>query len=136
MPVGRKVLLTLSGGPSHFSLNQPLVESVGFSESYPYDEATLRPVNPATATASGLGFHAGIDVGYYLTRNLGVGVGAMYAGANLPVKSHGESISLAAGGFHAGVGLRLRIAKPAPKRKTPVAPAPPQKKAPVPRGAK
>lgn len=127
VPAGRRLLLTLAAGPSYFSVKQSLVQSVSVDESYPYDEATLRtPVVVSTST-SVWGFHAGADAAFYFTRSIGIGIGVRYAGATVSMPSRGGAVSLKAGGTQAAAGLRIRIPKPAPKKKGPPKPAVPAK---------
>jgi hypothetical protein len=123
IPAGRKMLITVAGGPSFFSVTQSLVDSVQFAESYPYDSAALQPVTAANVSKSVTGYNGGVDLGYYFTRAIGVGVMARYAGAtaSLPVKD--GSVSTKVGGFQAGVGVRVRIPKSAPKKTAPKPPA-------------
>jgi len=124
VPAGRRMLVTVSGGPSFFSVKQSLVQSVQYSESYPFDTATLASAPTTSASKSVTGFNAGLDVGYYFTRSVGVGMMVRYAGATLALPSHDATISTKVGGFLAGGGLRLRIPKPAPKKTPPKPPAP------------
>ncbi len=123
IPAGRKMLITLAGGPSFFSVTQSLVDSVQFAESYPYDTAALQPVTAVSVSKSVTGYNGGVDLGYYFARAIGVGVMARYAGAtaSLPVKD--GTVSTKVGGFQAGVGVRVRIPKSAPKKTAPKPPA-------------
>jgi hypothetical protein len=124
VPAGRRMLVTLSAGPSFFSVRQTLVQSVQFSESYPYDTALLSSVPTTSASKSVTGFNAGLDVGYYFTRNVGAGMLLRYAGGSLTLPSHDAAITTKVGGFQVAGGLRLRIPKPAAKKTPPKAPAP------------
>jgi hypothetical protein len=126
VPAGRRMLVTLSGGPSFFSVKQSLVQSVQFSESYPFDTATLSSAPTASASKSVTGFNAGLDVGYYFTGAVGAGMMVRYSGATLALPSHDATISTKVGGFQAAGGLRVRIPKPAPKKTPPKPPAPPK----------
>ena len=117
--------MTLSAGPSFFSVKQSLVQSVQFSESYPYDTTLLASVPTASVSKSVTGFNAGIDVGYYFTRNVGAGMMLRFAGGNLTLPAHDATVTTKVGGFQVAGGLRLRIPKPAPKKTPPKAPAPP-----------
>ncbi len=123
IPAGRKMLITVAGGPSFFSVTQSLVDSVQFSESYPYDTAALQPVTAASVSKSVTGYNGGVDVGYYFTRAIGVGVMARYAGATASLPVNDGSVSTKVGGFQAGVGVRVRIPKSAPKKTAPKPPA-------------
>ena len=124
VPAGRRMLVTLSGGPTFFSVKQTLVESVQISESYPYDTAILRSAPTSSVTKSVTGFNAGIDFGYYFTRAVGAGVLVRYAGGNVALPTHDTTITTKVGGFQVAGGLRLRIPKPAPKKTPPKAPTP------------
>ena len=131
VPAGRRMLVTVGAGPSFFSVSQSLVDTVDVTEEYPYDQATLRAPIATSRSKSKVGFNAGVDVGYYFTKTIGVGAGVRYAAATLSLPSHGQSVSVKAGGIQAGAGLRVRIPKPAPKpkTKTPAKPATPPKPA-------
>lgn len=128
IPAGRRLLLTLSAGPSYFSVKQSLVDAVHVDEEYPYDAATLQSPIVLSATKSAWGFHAGADVGFFFTRSIGVGVAVRYAGASVSMPARGGNVSVKAGGAQVGAGLRIRIPKPAPKKKAPAKPAAPPRK--------
>jgi hypothetical protein len=125
IPSGRKMLVTVSGGPSFFSVKQSLLESVQVSESYPYDSAGLASPAATSVTKSATGFNVGADVGYFFSRMVGVGGMVRYASGTVSLPVHGSSISTKVGGVQAGVGLRLRIPRSAPKKTPAKAPAPP-----------
>jgi opacity protein-like surface antigen len=127
VPAGGRLLLTVSAGPSYFSVKQSLVQSVSVDESYPYDEATLRTPVVVSTSKSVWGFHAGADAAFYFTRSIGIGVGVRYAGATLSMPSRGGTVSVKAGGAQVGAGLRIRIPKTVPRKKGPVKPAAPVK---------
>lgn len=116
VPVGRRVLVTLSAGPSYFSVSQALVESAPFTESYPYDTAALSSPILTTVSKSVVGFNAGVDLGFFLTRTVGVGAGVRYARGSVDLPLHGATIGTDAGGLQAVVGLRLRVPPAAPKK--------------------
>lgn len=124
VPVGRRMLVTLAAGPSFFAVKQSLVQSVTFSESYPFDTATLKPASVADSSKSVLGFNAGADVGYFFSKSIGVGATLRFAGANASLPSHSASVSVKVGGLQAGVGLRVRLPKSVSK-KTPTKAGPP-----------
>ena len=125
VPVGRKIQLTLSGGPSIFMVSQSLVDSAPYDEAYPYDEATLRDPVVTDVSKTAVGFNAGLDVGYYFTPTVGVGGGVRFARATVDLPIHGSSVSTDAGGVQALVGLRFRVPPAKPKAVKPRYPAPP-----------
>jgi hypothetical protein len=130
IPAGRRLLIALGGGPSFFSVKQSLVESVTYSESYPYDTATFASASVAQPSASAVGFGGSVDVGYYFSHYVGIGGFVRYARATVGLPTHDSTLSLDAGGFEAGLGLRLRLPQGRPKQvpATPALPAKPGKK--------
>ena len=114
-PVGRRMLVTIGAGPSYVTVRQGLVNGVRYGESYPFDEATFSMATSRTASKAVVGVNAGIDVGYFFTKTVGLGVTVRYAGGSVSVPGEGGSLSLKAGGLQAGLGLRVRLPKPAPK---------------------
>jgi hypothetical protein len=129
IPAGRKVLVTVAGGPSIFNVRQSLVTGVQFSESYPFDTAEFTSADSEEVSKSAVGFNVGIDVAYYFSRTIGVGGLVRYATARVPLGGKSGSLKVDAGGFQAGVGLRVRIpagpTKPQPPK--PTKPIPPKR---------
>ena len=124
IPVGRRLLIAPGAGPSFFSVKQTLVQSVSYTESYPYDTATFASASVTQPSASAVGFGASVDVGYYFTRYLGIGGLVRYARATVELPSHDSKVSVDAGGFEAGVGLRIRFPPGKPKSAPAKPPAP------------
>lgn len=130
IPSGNRLLVAIGGGASFFSVRQSLVEGVTYAESYPYDSATFASASVSEASASAVGFGVTADVGYYFSRTIGVGGVVRYAKATVSLPYRSSTLSMDAGGFEAGVGLRVRFrqGKPKPATKLPTAPARPAKK--------
>jgi hypothetical protein len=130
IPAGRRLLIAVGGGPSFFSIKQSLVESVTYSESYPYDSATFASASVTQPSASAVGFGGSVDVGYYFSRYVGIGGFVRYARATVEFPTHDSTLSLDAGGFEAGLGLRIRLPQGKPKKAAakPLVPAKPAKK--------
>jgi hypothetical protein len=127
IPVGRKMLLTLAGGPAFFSVKQSLVQNIASSESYPYDTATFTSATTAQVSASVTGIAVGADIAYYLTRNIGVGGTVNIARGSVALAGPGGNVSMDVGGFRVGGGLRIRLPKTAPKPTTAPTAAKPRK---------
>ncbi len=125
LPAGQRFLVTVSGGPSYFTVRQSLVENAPFTEAYPYDSAELSSPFVTKASKSAVGFNAGIDLGFYFTPIVGVGAGVRYARGTVDLPLHGATISTDAGGVQALVGLRLRVPRRATRKPAAKAPAPP-----------
>ncbi len=101
----------LYAGPTFFSITQNAVETLTVTETYPYDTITIAPGGTATELSErAVGVHAGADVTWFFSRRLGLGATARYATAKTSVAiGAGQPFDLEAGGFQAGLGLRLRF---------------------------
>jgi hypothetical protein len=99
------------GGPSFFSVKQDIVNDFEFTEAYPYDTATFNRGLTTTADESKVGFNVVADVGYFFTRQVGVGGTVQWSGTTIEVSGSGGTgtFELKAGGLQAGGGLRLRF---------------------------
>jgi len=110
IPVAPRMQAMVFGGPSFFQVKQDIVNDFEISESYPYDTATFSRGVTNTFSESKVGFSVGGDFTYFLTRQVGVGGTALYAGATMKAPSpDGGTIDLKIGGFQAGGGLRFRF---------------------------
>ena len=119
LPLARALSLSLFGGPSFVSVEQDvvspaadpgLVGGVRYDETFPYDAVTFRSANLVGASGSGSGFHAGVDLGWMFSRNVGVGGMVRYTavtvGLDLPPNGARRK-SIDAAGAVVGGGLRL-----------------------------
>jgi opacity protein-like surface antigen len=110
LPTPGRFSVALFGGPSLFSVKQGLVSRVEYNQEYPYDTAAFSGTRTDRASESNLGFNAGADVGFFLSRNVGVGGVIRFSRAAMELTSaDGDSVTFDAGGFQAGGGLRLRF---------------------------
>jgi hypothetical protein len=109
--------LTLSAGPSFFSLQQETVTSVGLGpEVSPFMTITLATPTTVSTKGSKVGVNAGADLAFFtnarvsLIRNLGVGAFVRYAGATIDLAPEGsDPLQLKVGGLQFGGGLRVRF---------------------------
>jgi len=101
--------LVVAGGPAFFTVSQDLAESVTFAESPTFDTVSFTGVVVSKGMATALGFDAGIDVGFRLSKNVGVGGEFRYAHASMafPLANTPSGAHADAGGTHAGAGLRF-----------------------------
>ena len=99
------------GGPSFFSVKQAIVNDFEITETYPYDTATFASGVTTALDESKSGFHAGVDVGYFFTRQVGVGGSLQWAGTTIAVPASGGTgtFDLKVGGMQAGGGIRFRF---------------------------
>jgi len=99
-----KLQVRLYGGPTYFSVSQDLLSSFPFSE-------------PTTASTSAWGYHVGGDIGYFVTKHIGLGGGVRYAGATVTIpdtamdrfSSEGHTQDVRVGGPSLAFGLRVRF---------------------------
>jgi len=105
---GRKTQIAIFGGPSVFQVTQGLVTDVTVSSVYPYDTATFVSGTTVEQSKTRLGFNAGVDVTFGLSKHVGVGGIVRYSRASLqfPVAS-GPEVTVRAGGLQVGGGLRV-----------------------------
>lgn len=110
IPTGDRVALAVGGGPTFFSVRQDLVTGISYDHAYPYNEATYTGVSATAAAASAVGFHAGADVGFFFSDQIGVGALVRYSKGSVDLPREGGGMVPAdAGGLHVGGGLRLRF---------------------------
>lgn len=107
-PLSRKLLLTLSGGPSFVSYKQDVVSAVAVSEAYPYDSVQLSRAITAQRDGTAIGAFGSGEVYYKLTGHLAVGGGARFSRATDDVETGtDQSVSIKTGGLQVGGGVRF-----------------------------
>jgi hypothetical protein len=102
VPVTDKIDVGVSAGPSVFMVKQDLATGLTVSEPGP----TVSSVTSTAAKKTAGGINLGVDVTYLVTKKIGAGVLARYAGGSVKFPA---SKSLGVGGFQFGVGLRYRF---------------------------
>ena len=109
-PIGTRTQVLAFAGPSFFHVRQGVVTDFTFTEQYPYDTAAFAGSEMRDVTESTVGANVGVDVGFFLTPQIGIGGMVQFAGATLHVPSAGgRTLEAKTGGFQAGGGLRLRF---------------------------
>jgi hypothetical protein len=88
--------VVISGGPTIFRVSQDLVSNAVYAETYPYDTVAF-----TSATT--------VDVGYRLSRKLGVGGLVRFSRATLsfPLAGSAANVEVDAGGLQVGGGVRF-----------------------------
>ena len=105
-----KIDIAVFGGPSYFMVKQPLVESLRYDESYPFDTATLTGANTSSQSQNKTGFNIGGDVSYMLNRRFGVGGGVRVSHTQVELSSQdGGVVRIDVGGAHVSAGVRMRF---------------------------
>ena len=109
--VSDKLEVMLFGGPSFFRVTQGVVTDFDFAESYPYDEASFAGSVTTEVKRSKMGANVGGDVGFFFTRQVGVGFTVQYSGATMEIPSaaSGTTAEVKVGGLQTGGGLRFRF---------------------------
>lgn len=107
-PVGKRVVVMAGAGPAFVHVTQDIVSSAQWSESgYPYDApVVIQGVTTSRESGSKVGFAGGADVGFYFSRNVGIGAAVRFVRAKVPVN---DRLEVDAGGLQVGVGLRLKV---------------------------
>jgi hypothetical protein len=106
-----RIQAVVFAGPSFFSVKQGIVNDFEITETYPYDTATFSRGITTDVDESKIGFNVGADVGYFFTRQVGVGGSVQWAGTTIDAPASGGTgtFEIKAGGLQAGGGLRLRF---------------------------
>ena len=108
LPVSPRVQVAVSAGPSWFRLRHDALAAVTRSaEVDPYTMVSLTGLTTTVEEGTGIGYNAGLDVTYLLTRWFGAGLFLRYTGGAVEMPGGLQSIKV--GGAQTGAGLRLRF---------------------------
>jgi hypothetical protein len=107
----RNMQAVVFAGPSFFNVKQGIVNDFEITEAYPFDTAAFSRGISTEVDESKVGVNVGADVGYFFTRQVGVGGSVQWAGTTIDAPASGSTgtLEIKAGGFQAGGGLRLRF---------------------------
>jgi hypothetical protein len=97
--LSRRVDMFVFGGPAYINIRQDMATRIQFTESYPYDTATLTGVETASASGGGVGVTAGVDVSYLVTKHLGLGGEVRYSYASTTLEPAGQPSKVGLGGL-------------------------------------
>jgi hypothetical protein len=107
-PLSRKLLLTLSGGPSFVSYAQDVVTALVLDELYPYDSVGLSRAITVERDGTAIGGFGSGEVYYTITRQFAVGGGARFSRAADDVETGTDQfVSIKTGGLQVGGGVRF-----------------------------
>lgn len=110
VPTTGHLRISLFGGPSLFVVEQKAIEDVQPNEVYPYDAVNVDTTGISKVSENFVGVHAGVDLTWYATSRIGVGVLARYTTGSKSVSFNGgDNIDLKAGGVQIGLGLRIKF---------------------------
>jgi hypothetical protein len=107
VPINEKLQAVIGAGPTFFQAEQDFVRDVRYTHEYPFDTATFNGADIDSESASGVGFHASLDLSWRFSRSFGVGGLVRYAQATLPFTPGERSVDVEVGGVQAGLGIRV-----------------------------
>ena len=103
-----KMRMRLAAGPSFFSAEQQIVESIETNEVYPYDTTAFESATVRKASGSAIGVNAALDVSWMFSRRFGLGALVRFSRASFDLDADGSrSVPFDAGGLQAGGGFRI-----------------------------
>ena len=113
VPIGSRVDVHVTAGPSFFRLQQDAIADVEPVErGVPFTEVGLLTTR-ATVKRSLVGFNAGVDAAYFVWQNdrvrLGLGGFLRFAGATTDVNLLANDVETKVGGGQFGFGVRIRF---------------------------
>lgn len=114
VPVTVELDVTFFGGPSFFTVEDDLVESITTSEvGGNFSSVNVSDVRRANQSNTAAGFNVGFDTRYMFMRNVGAGFMLRYSRGSvdlaLPAGGVGPAVKFDAGGLEIGAGLRLKF---------------------------
>ena len=104
-----RLRVMLGGGVSVFNVEQELVTTVRYVESFPFDDAEFSGVDTDRSSGTAIGFNAGVDIRWLLSRNLGVGGLIRYSRGTVDLDVQDRSVGVEAGGLQALGGIRVHF---------------------------
>lgn len=114
IPVTVALDVTLFGGPTFFTVKEDLISGVDISEvGGDFSNVNLENVSTGRQSHRTTGYNLGIDARYMFMRNVGAGAMLRYSRGSVdldpPISGSEEQLSVDAGGFQIGAGLRFRF---------------------------
>lgn len=104
-----RLRVMLGGGVSVFNVEQELVTTVRYTESFPFDDAEFSGVDTDRSSGTAVGFNAGVDIRWLLSRNLGVGGLIRYSRGTVDLDVQDRTVGVEAGGLQALGGIRVQF---------------------------
>jgi hypothetical protein len=111
LPLGEKLDVMASAGPTYFRVEQDVVGDPGVGEvGSPYSTVQMTDIAAVTSKIQKWGFNVGADVTYKIDKNFGVGGFVRYSGTTVNVDSGiRAAFDTKVGGIQVGGGLRIRF---------------------------
>jgi hypothetical protein len=101
--------VAIFGGPTIFRVSQDLVSTAVYDDPYPHDIVTFTSATTVRVQGTQTGFNVGVDVGYRIAPNLGIGGLVRFSRATLsfPLTGSAADVSVDAGGAQVAGGIRF-----------------------------
>jgi hypothetical protein len=102
--------VVLSIGPSVSWLSQQLgYDRFRYNYVYPFDDATLEPVEGRTSNGRGVGVHAGLAITRLLGRRWGIEGTIRGSSTKVELDALGRPVTLQTGGMQMSAGIRFHF---------------------------
>jgi hypothetical protein len=99
--------VALFGGPSFITVRHSVLDSVDYTDEYPYDTATFASATTRAVQERGVGYNVGADGGRMLTPRVGIGARVRYIGGTVDLPTAADPIPFKIGSVQVTAGVRL-----------------------------
>jgi opacity protein-like surface antigen len=100
----------LFGGPAWLKVDADVIESIEYSQEYPFNELTVTGETRTEASDSGVGFSVGGGLDYEIASSVALGLQLRYSRATGELELAGQDpLEVDIGGLQAGLVLHLRF---------------------------
>ncbi len=101
---------SIFAGPSFFNLSTDLVDSITYSQAYPFDTVTVSNVATTSESKTAVGFNVGAGLDYDMSEKLALGAQVRYSRAKVTFEgAAGDKTDVDAGGLQVFAGVRIRF---------------------------
>jgi hypothetical protein len=109
-PINKSMQLAVFAGPTWIQFSQDTVQSLSYTETYPYDTITFSNAVTANSSDTKVTVGLGADFNYFFSKSIGLGGSVQFAQADVELSAlNGEVKTVKAGGTKVGVSLTVRI---------------------------
>jgi hypothetical protein len=110
VPLDEKIQVAAVLGPSFYRIKQDFVTNLAVTEGgAPFTTVSISSVETEKVSKRATGFTIGVDGTYLLTPQWGAGAFVRFSSASADLSTPGGTVSVDAGGFQFGFGLRSRF---------------------------
>jgi hypothetical protein len=110
LPIGSKLYVAVSGGPSFLNVTQEFVTDVAVREvGPPFTQVDVEDIEVSEHAANGVGANVGLDITRMATTYVGFGLFVRFTVGSVDLPASRGSTSVRVGGFQTGGGVRVRF---------------------------